>query len=818
VVVDLDLPLPDFDTSTIDALHVTVFSGSRPLGRVVLPTGGDVCTAEEISPYVERFRAAAFAAGLQRSLDPPPNTTTSASIVVCTRGRPDRLRACLRSLAALTAEIEEIIVVHNSTDDDGTGSVVAEFGFRYVREPELGLDRARNRGVVEASTDVVLFTDDDVQCHPEWARWLLGPFADDMVAAVTGLVLPAELATAGQIEFERLASFIRTFGPFVLDGAVAQPALAGRVGSGASMAFRRSFFLRSGGFPDCLDGGQPTSAGGDTYAFHRALKHGFRIAYEPRAVTFHTHRTSREESLRVVHGYAVGFIAHLLEAAIKDRDPAPLVAALRWTRARFAVLLRGSPGGWNAIANRYVRAQIRGGLHAPLALWQGRRATRPYTPYIVPTGPGYRAIAPRPDPPYASGPISHSVSVIIATQGRSPSLEPLLRALGEQQGAGEVEVIVARPGPDPDADPTVLERARHPGVRIVVSDQATLAAARNAGAAAARNDLLVFLVDDAMPDHPYVLAAHRLAHADEVAVAVGPIIPTITKNDALTLTVRSHWTDRAARVRTSSRLDFVDVSSANLSITRATFERIGGFDSRAANDAHGLAWRAAQDGVVLRGAPGAATVRTVAVTARGLADRSRREGRADVEMWRAHPGAAGSLRIGAFDEPSPWSQRARSFAVASSGVASRTAVALTVVANVLDRLGSRWLVARVHEQLIDLSYWAGVGEEAGGAEAWNDLRVALAARRDGAPRAELDLGELAGWSPPAGEPARVKVTYRGIELGEVRIGWRAGVPFDRYRFGSEIIDRFAADAFRVETRLRVSAPAPRTRDGRPGLR
>ena len=240
VLVDLDLPLPDFDTRAVEALHVAVSSGSLPLGRVAFQTEGDVCTAEELAPYLERFRPAAFAAGLQRQLDPPVNTKTTASVVVCTRGRADRLRACLRTLQALTAEIDEIIVVHNSAVDDGTGAVAAEFDARYVCEPALGLDRSRNRGVVEASSDVVLFTDDDVQCHPEWARWLLAPFADEMVAATTGLILPAELATAGQIEFEQLASFIRTFEPFVLDGAVTQAALAGRVGSGASMAFRRA--------------------------------------------------------------------------------------------------------------------------------------------------------------------------------------------------------------------------------------------------------------------------------------------------------------------------------------------------------------------------------------------------------------------------------------------------------------------------------------------------------------------------------------------------------------------------------------------------
>ena len=85
---------------------------------------------------------------------------------------------------------------------------------RYVREPRPGLDWARNRAIAEARGDVIAFTDDDVAVDPGWIRALVAAFgSDETVAAVTGLVLPAELETEAQVLFERYRSFSRGFVP-----------------------------------------------------------------------------------------------------------------------------------------------------------------------------------------------------------------------------------------------------------------------------------------------------------------------------------------------------------------------------------------------------------------------------------------------------------------------------------------------------------------------------------------------------------------------------------------------------------------------------
>src|SRR3954468_13122347 len=96
----------------------------------------------------------------------------AASVIVPTRGRPSYLRVTLASLAAqdLGEDAYEVVVV----DDDpaaGTRAVADEARgpVRYVeRQGVPGLNSARNTGIAEARSDLIVFVDDDVDAPPAW--------------------------------------------------------------------------------------------------------------------------------------------------------------------------------------------------------------------------------------------------------------------------------------------------------------------------------------------------------------------------------------------------------------------------------------------------------------------------------------------------------------------------------------------------------------------------------------------------------------------------------------------------------------------------
>ena len=89
------------------------------------------------------------------------------SVVIGTYNLKDKLKLVLNSLSeqSLNPELFEVIVV-DSESDDGTEKWLnlAKFPFelRYIRQKNEGKASARNRGIQEASSDLVLITDADM--------------------------------------------------------------------------------------------------------------------------------------------------------------------------------------------------------------------------------------------------------------------------------------------------------------------------------------------------------------------------------------------------------------------------------------------------------------------------------------------------------------------------------------------------------------------------------------------------------------------------------------------------------------------------------
>lgn len=228
---------------------------------------------------------------------PAPATVEKGliSVVVCSGGkRPDQLQRCLDSLCRLEDWNFEIVLVDNAASPAVKLDQLPT-GVKYVHEPRRGLDRARNRGIMDSAGDIVAFVDDDCDAHPDWLAGIRGAFSDPFVSFVTGRVRPAGLRGEPQQWFEAHFSFDR--GPCSrrftrLDYGGRSPLLMGELGTGANMAFRRGVLERIGGFDEKLDMGTLIGGGGDLDVFGRALEDGAVGHYAADAVVFHHHRDS----------------------------------------------------------------------------------------------------------------------------------------------------------------------------------------------------------------------------------------------------------------------------------------------------------------------------------------------------------------------------------------------------------------------------------------------------------------------------------------------------------------------------------------------
>jgi glycosyltransferase involved in cell wall biosynthesis len=240
----------------------------------------------------------------------------TATIVICTRDRPEALTRCLTSLHAQTRKPDQIVVVDNASRDDRTERAAAMAGVDYVREERTGLDIARNTGAFNATGHIIAYADDDVRLHPRWLERLVSAFDAEEVMAVTGLVLPAELETRAQLIFEQQWGFGRGFCRIDFDSAFFERnrdygCPVWQIGAGANMAFRRCAFAEVGYFDERLDVGA-AGCSGDSEYWYRLLAAGWTCRYEPSAVAFHYHRREYESLARQIFAYMRGHTAALL--------------------------------------------------------------------------------------------------------------------------------------------------------------------------------------------------------------------------------------------------------------------------------------------------------------------------------------------------------------------------------------------------------------------------------------------------------------------------------------------------------------------------
>jgi GT2 family glycosyltransferase len=253
----------------------------------------------------------------------PASSTNAAprvTVAVCTRNRTADLPLCLDAILAMSDPAAEVLVVDNAPSSDATERLVREHypGVRYVLEPRPGLDWARNRAIAEARSEILAFTDDDVVVDRQWVSAIAQLFASAPdVQVVTGLVAPYELESEAQQDFESYGGFGRGLVRAWHVGGNHHG--AGRFGTGANMAFRRTLFDRIGGFDPALDVGTAADGGGDLEMYFRALQEGYMLVFEPRAVVRHRHRREPERLRKQMRDWGKGLFVYMRRSA--DRYP-----------------------------------------------------------------------------------------------------------------------------------------------------------------------------------------------------------------------------------------------------------------------------------------------------------------------------------------------------------------------------------------------------------------------------------------------------------------------------------------------------------------
>ena len=271
------------------------------------------------------------------------------SVVVATHNRRDLLERVAEAILAqgLPPDRFELILVDDGSTD-GTEQLGAELakrrGLRYLRQPNRGVAAARNRGIREATGDVVAFTDDDCLVPPDWLERLADGYArhPEVVGVGGRLVAPPEVLRSHAVARleDHVARRVYGAGDDEAIGGFECPA-----GGTNNMSYRRAALLDVGGFDESFP---PLVWGEDADLKLRLTRAGGRLLYVPVAVIHlrdyglraflrqSWQRGRGEAHFRLKHDGCRGWPAHLKRLALAPlkllaapfrRDPALRAAA-----------------------------------------------------------------------------------------------------------------------------------------------------------------------------------------------------------------------------------------------------------------------------------------------------------------------------------------------------------------------------------------------------------------------------------------------------------------------------------------------------------
>lgn len=147
------------------------------------------------------------------------------------------LRYCLEALKkqSYKSNFETIVVDNNCIDK--TAEIAKEFGARIISEKKQGYVFALNKGMEEASGDIIAVTDADTQVSADWLSIIDKAFKNPRVAAVTGVVKLDYKSKLVSISLSALYTIFINISTFI-----GKPNLAG-----FNFAVRKNAFLKAGG-------------------------------------------------------------------------------------------------------------------------------------------------------------------------------------------------------------------------------------------------------------------------------------------------------------------------------------------------------------------------------------------------------------------------------------------------------------------------------------------------------------------------------------------------------------------------------------------
>ncbi len=248
---------------------------------------------------------------MNESTSPTPHI----SIVIPFYNRVAEVKPCLDAVLGQNLPEDlfvEVVCVDNGSTD-GTREELTKFPVIVIDCQRRGPAAARNAGIAAARGSIIAFTDSDCMPQPDWLVELIAPF-EEATMLITGGVIKARTLEVGAARFAEEFRVLDQWS-FFTEAPGFPPFFAM-----ANCAMKRQAILDAGGFDDSLWMSE------DADLCWRVLDVGGKIAFCPRALVRHSHRTTFDGLFRWGIDYGNGSA----QVFAKHRDRFGKRAAIAW--------------------------------------------------------------------------------------------------------------------------------------------------------------------------------------------------------------------------------------------------------------------------------------------------------------------------------------------------------------------------------------------------------------------------------------------------------------------------------------------------------
>lgn len=243
-------------------------------------------------------------------------------------------------------------------------------------------------------------------------------------------------------------------------------------------------------------------------------------------------------------------------------------------------------------------------------------------------------------------------SIVIPTHQRREIVRRSVTAL-EGQSFRDFEAIVVVDGSTDGTASALRSLAVTFPLTVIEREREGAAIARNAGSAAARGELLVFLDDDMEAD-PGMLAEHDRSHREGADLVVGHLPLHPDSPETLLSQGVARWAEkRRKRLEDlGPEVPVTELNTGQMSVSREAFLEMGGFDvSFTREGLYGgedfdFGYRAGRSGMRVVFNPAAISHQYYAVDPAAYTRRTREAGRAARRLKTKHPELTQDLRAG----------------------------------------------------------------------------------------------------------------------------------------------------------------------------